>query len=316
MVRTAASLKTFEELDLSDAHKIYLCKMGNEKGFTLEEWVIAGRRIAFDVADGLTDHLTMRDLELFSALDKAGFIRHDLYPRTYCLLGFYGFLTGEHLWDYLCDNSEYYETLPVVTDEQVESVIESLDNRLGTREAEVIKLRWGIGIDNPKPCTPEQVAQAIGITHERVRQIEAKAFRRLKYKNDLPAIFDVPDKEEKVDAIIKELDELYENPVVKRVAELRQRLNTMSKEPFVYAEKASKYVSYISGPYDDPTAIDSLGLSGRTQCALRRANVYTVADVMRCAENGWTNVKNLGTKGVKEVEARIRALGYDNLKFS
>ncbi|WP_455377861.1 sigma-70 family RNA polymerase sigma factor [Petrachloros mirabilis] len=60
-----------------------------------------------------------------------------------------------------------------------------LDRILGTltpREQTVIRLRFGIGYD--QPCTLEQVGQSLSVTRERIRQIEAKALKKLK----VPAI--------------------------------------------------------------------------------------------------------------------------------
>ena len=56
-----------------------------------------------------------------------------------------------------------------------------LDRILGTltpREQLVIRLRFGIGQD--EPCTLEQVGQSLSVTRERIRQIEAKAIKKLK----------------------------------------------------------------------------------------------------------------------------------------
>ncbi|HJR75875.1 MAG TPA: sigma-70 family RNA polymerase sigma factor [Nitrospiraceae bacterium] len=56
-----------------------------------------------------------------------------------------------------------------------------MDRILGTltpREQTVIRLRFGIGQDHPR--TLEQVGQRLSVTRERIRQIEAKALKKLK----------------------------------------------------------------------------------------------------------------------------------------
>ncbi|MEP6932929.1 MAG: sigma-70 family RNA polymerase sigma factor [Nitrospirota bacterium] len=56
-----------------------------------------------------------------------------------------------------------------------------LERILGTltpREQIVIRLRFGIGHD--QSCTLEQVGQSLSVTRERIRQIEAKALKKLK----------------------------------------------------------------------------------------------------------------------------------------
>ncbi len=58
---------------------------------------------------------------------------------------------------------------------------QQLDRILGNltpREQTVIRLRFGIGYD--EACTLEQVGQSLSVTRERIRQIEAKALKKLK----------------------------------------------------------------------------------------------------------------------------------------
>ena len=53
----------------------------------------------------------------------------------------------------------------------------SLDE-LAPREAQVLRLRYGIGTN--KDHTLEEVGHALGLTRERVRQIESAAIRKLR----------------------------------------------------------------------------------------------------------------------------------------
>jgi RNA polymerase primary sigma factor len=70
---------------------------------------------------------------------------------------------------------------PVVKTQQyrLQLEIEKVLNTLTQREAEIISLRYGIGVGYPS--TLEEVGKRFGVTRERVRQIEAKAIRKLKH---------------------------------------------------------------------------------------------------------------------------------------
>lgn len=57
--------------------------------------------------------------------------------------------------------------------------LEKVLNSLTQRESEIIRLRYGIGIGYPS--TLEEVGKKFGVTRERVRQIEAKAIRKLRH---------------------------------------------------------------------------------------------------------------------------------------
>jgi RNA polymerase primary sigma factor len=59
-------------------------------------------------------------------------------------------------------------------------------NTLTPREEKVIRMRFGIGFD--KDHTLEEVGRQFSITRERVRQIEAKALRKLKHPNRRSAL--------------------------------------------------------------------------------------------------------------------------------
>ena len=59
-----------------------------------------------------------------------------------------------------------------------EELREALDG-LGDRESRVLRLRYGL--DDGHPQTLEEVGKVFGVTRERIRQIEAKAIRKLRH---------------------------------------------------------------------------------------------------------------------------------------
>jgi RNA polymerase primary sigma factor len=54
---------------------------------------------------------------------------------------------------------------------------------LSERELKVIRMRFGL--DDGEGCTLEVVGETLGVTRERVRQIEAKALRKLKHNQGI-----------------------------------------------------------------------------------------------------------------------------------
>ncbi|MDD2435270.1 MAG: RNA polymerase sigma factor RpoD [Bacilli bacterium] len=83
-----------------------------------------------------------------------------------------------HLGDFIKDESnmspEEYATNELLKDE-ISEVLETLTER----EEKVIRLRFGL--EDGKGRTLEEVGQMFGVTRERIRQIEAKALRKLRH---------------------------------------------------------------------------------------------------------------------------------------
>ncbi|MGO9613615.1 MAG: sigma-70 family RNA polymerase sigma factor [Dissulfurispiraceae bacterium] len=78
--------------------------------------------------------------------------------------------------------SPYSDAERIETSEQIQSVLRTLT----PKEETVIRMRFGIGVD--RDHTLEEVGRYLSITRERVRQIEAKALRKLKHPSRLRAL--------------------------------------------------------------------------------------------------------------------------------
>ncbi len=70
-----------------------------------------------------------------------------------------------------------------LTEEAVRSAVETLPER----EREVVKLRFGLDGD-PDPHSLEEIGRKLGLTRERVRQIENQALRRLAERREVAAL--------------------------------------------------------------------------------------------------------------------------------
>lgn len=82
-----------------------------------------------------------------------------------------------YLGDFIPDDTQpspYDATSKRLLKENIDEVLASLSDR----EAKVLKMRFGLGY---KPMTLEEVGKKFGVTRERIRQIEAKALRKLKH---------------------------------------------------------------------------------------------------------------------------------------
>jgi RNA polymerase primary sigma factor len=83
-----------------------------------------------------------------------------------------------HLGDFIEDNAN---TAPIEAAMQagLRDVVKDILDSLTPREAKVLRMRFGIEMDNDH--TLEEVGKQFDVTRERIRQIEAKALRKLKH---------------------------------------------------------------------------------------------------------------------------------------
>ncbi len=63
----------------------------------------------------------------------------------------------------------------------LKSALSKILSTLSIREREVLEYRFGLRSDGDSPKTLEEVGQHFGVTRERIRQIEAKALRKLRH---------------------------------------------------------------------------------------------------------------------------------------
>ena len=82
------------------------------------------------------------------------------------------------LGDFISDNKP--SPLDVASKQLLKENIEEVLKTLSDREAKVLMMRFGLD-ENSSAKTLEEVGKEFGVTRERIRQIEAKALRKLKH---------------------------------------------------------------------------------------------------------------------------------------
>ena len=85
-----------------------------------------------------------------------------------------------HLGDFIEDSS-VVSPVDAATAEGLREATREVLSTLTTREAKVLRMRFGI--DMPTDHTLEEVGKQFDVTRERIRQIEAKALRKLRHPN-------------------------------------------------------------------------------------------------------------------------------------
>lgn len=167
--------------------------------------------------------------------------------------------------------------------------IEQALDTLTEREHKVILRRFRDRL------TLEQTGREFGITRERIRQIEAKAIRKLRHPSRAAMYKAVPYAELKACwADYYKLEAEY-----KQVAEAYR---VLSDRP---AEEVVRESDVLN------KALDEMDLSVRSYNCLRRAGKDTIGKIADMSMYELSQVRNLGQKSLKEVVSRLRGYGVE-----
>lgn len=151
--------------------------------------------------------------------------------------------------------------------------------KLSEREQQVIEMRYSYNF------TLEEIGQKLGVTRERIRQVEAKAIRKLRHPTFFYQMRVIPYKKY-IDLLTEKAEIENENH------ELREMLHMPEKKE---KEKA--------------IPIENFDLSVRAYNCLKRANLNTDEDVKNLYEkkgkSGFYNVRNLGKQSIDEICEKV-----------
>ena len=96
-----------------------------------------------------------------------------------------------HLGDFIPDDTSL-SPAEAATMEALKRDLAAVLKTLTPREESVLKMRFGL--DDGQPKTLEEVGKKFDVTRERIRQIEAKALRKLRHPSRLKKLQDYVDK--------------------------------------------------------------------------------------------------------------------------
>ena len=178
-------------------------------------------------------------------------------------------------------------------EEAQNTYIQGIYNALATlteREQSVLMCRF------QQKMTLEQCGKEYGITRERIRQIEAKALRKLRH----------PTKAVMMQAVPKTEMQRQAGEYVKLQREnewLKKALETLMEKMGVECRVVSADMERAEMP------IEELDLSVRSYNCLHRAGVYNLQDLAEMDEKKLMKVRNLGRKSFEEIKAKLAERG-------
>ncbi|HBI25476.1 MAG: RNA polymerase sigma factor [Candidatus Wolfebacteria bacterium GW2011_GWC2_39_22] len=170
------------------------------------------------------------------------------------------------------------------TPQHIEAVLETLTER----EAQILRMRFGIGTGK-QGQTLKQIGCVCGVSEERVRQIEAKALRKLRH----------PSRSGKLKHLIR-LEPIYWSPAQSSTPD-----ETVETEQAMLARIAAELESIPI--FDRP--VGTLEMSVRTANCLKWKGIETIGQLAATPERELLRTQNFGRKSLSELKDVLDALG-------
>ena len=176
---------------------------------------------------------------------------------------------------------------------------------LNEREQQIILMRY-----KDKKSLAE-IGAHFEITRERVRQLEAKSIRRLKYLKEMFYSFDElleleNEHEKRRLQLIKKIEEL--DKLLEKADSLLATKETTIKdieEFFELSEEERKSV------LQNNADIVELDLSVRSYNCLRRARINTIGELKTKTRSDLLKIRNMGRKSAKAIIEKLREIGIE-----
>lgn len=181
-----------------------------------------------------------------------------------------------------CQEQRHYYSIGILEDVMAKCLSE--------RENKVLQMRYEWGM------TLEEAGKECGVTRERIRQVEAKAIRKLRFQQYKGTIMCVP-KEEWRKA--QNDAEHYKAQSEYLQSEL-DKIRNITPEQMEEAEKKCTLLE---------TTINELDLSVRSYNCCKRAGINTLGDLCGKTYTEMTRVRNLGKRSLQEIENKMNEYG-------
>lgn len=198
-------------------------------------------------------------------------------------------INGENDDSYLRTNADEYYQEPKKY--YSPGIMEEVMNEVLTeRENKVLQMRYQWGM------TLEEAGKECGVTRERIRQVEAKAIRKLRFQQHKGTLMCVPE------AKLREAQgeaEHYKAQAEYLQAEL-DKIRNITPEQRTEAEKKGTILE---------TSIDKLDLSVRSYNCCKRAGINTLGDLCGKTYTEMLKVRNLGKRSLQEIEDKMNEYG-------
>ena len=181
-------------------------------------------------------------------------------------------------------------------DMSARSFLEMMNHVLTPREQDVLRVRYSAGGKSLKSA-----GEIFGVTQERIRQIEAKAFRKLKGPH-LREYIAVPYHEWKAEYDARIRAEEREKEANERLTLLLEKLPALEKK---HAENEIDLAQAAK------IHLEELDLSVRSYNCLRRYGMNNLQDILDIdSMEGMKRIRNLGIKSVMEIINKVHEYGY------
>lgn len=173
---------------------------------------------------------------------------------------------------------------------------------LTEREQTVLNQRFVQGMNY------EESGKTFGVTRERIRQVEAKALRKLRRQNVMELLrIGIASYWEK--CVNDRAEEIAQKVIDGYRWKVDQEYNKRIEEKYQEIESDPDALLHMEQSKLLQTPIDNLDLSVRSYNVLKRANIDTVEDLTKLTCEGLLRLRNMGRKSATEIEKKLHDMG-------